>query len=532
MSGINRRDFLRSSSAAALGFGVAIEARAQTPSSADWDAGSLRHLLPTVSDTRMLIKASFSAPLDEAPSLRVGDLVVRGQMTDTRGGYWSFDADGLQPNRRYALSLVAARGRALAAPWELATFPGPNERPEKLRVLFYTCAGGHEAFGKVSNVNRVRLLRRGLSFAPDAVVANGDHIYWDQLAPIGSRAYQTPQALQVSGKFDRSDVVLGSDNETVLKRIGDAQITPLYTTDFRSTPVFFLQDDHDHFDNDEATDEIITFPPTHFMVQLARATQSMYYPEFLPDMARPRGLPYSSMGDRPRGVSESFGTLRYGRLAEILLYDIRRTATLAGPSAVYVDPEVEKWLHARTSATEVTHLIHAPSNPPGWTAGKWGEWYPDVLDTDGKLTVKKPKPYWQPGWLKQHDRLIQALSEMKGRTPLVISGDMHAIAIGRMLRSGALNLKSNPVHAVLSGPIGTGATGWPSTGMRGTPALPPAHLDLDESVKPIEQNGFTIVDFTPDKMVLRFFKWDAKSQPPEAIDRLEAFHTAELVRPA
>jgi hypothetical protein len=211
-----------------------------------------------------------------------------------------------------------------------------------------------------------------LSFAPDAVVANGDHIYWDQLAPIGSRQYQTPEALKLSGKFDRSDIVLGSDNETVLKRIGDAQIAPLYTTDFRSTPMFFLQDDHDHFDNDEATDEIITFPPTHFMVQLARATQSMYYPEFLPDVARSRGLPYSFMGDRPRGVSESFGTLRYGRLAEVLLYDIR-TATLAGPSAVYVDLEVEKWLRARTSATEVNHLIHAPSNLPGWIAGKWGD---------------------------------------------------------------------------------------------------------------------------------------------------------------
>src|SRR5262249_60138724 len=170
-------------------------------------------------------------------------------------------------------------------------------------------------------VNRVRLLRRGLSFAPDAVVANGDHIYWDQLAPIGSRAYKTPRAFEVSGRFDRSDVVLGSDNETVLKRIGDAQITPLYTTDFRSTPVFFLQDDHDHFDNDEATDEIITFPPPYFHLQLARATQHLYYPEFLPDVGRPLGLPWSSSADRVAGVSESFGTLRYGRLAEVRLYD-------------------------------------------------------------------------------------------------------------------------------------------------------------------------------------------------------------------
>jgi hypothetical protein len=43
---------------------------------------------------------------------------------------------------------------------------------------------------------------------------------------------------------------------------------------------------------------------------------------------------------------------------------------------------------------------------------------------------------------------------------------------------------------------------------------------LKEQVKPIEQHGFTIVDFTHDKMVLRIFKWDAKTQPVEAIDGL------------
>jgi hypothetical protein len=253
---INRREFLRASSAAALGFGVATEAQAQAQGqlNARWDAGSLHHLLPTVSDTRMLIKASFTAPMNEAPSLRVGDNTVRGQMTDTHGAHWSFDASGLQPNRRYSLSLTGSGGQSLCEPWELSTFPHPDDRPEKLRVLFYTCAGGHEKLGKLSNAVRVRLLRRALSFTPDAVVANGDHIYWDQLAPIGSRPYRAPEAVKLSGTFDRSAVVLGSDNETVLKRIGASQISPLYTTDFRSTPVFFLQDDHDHFDNDEATD--------------------------------------------------------------------------------------------------------------------------------------------------------------------------------------------------------------------------------------------------------------------------------------
>jgi hypothetical protein len=267
------------------------------------------------------------------------------------------------------------------------------------------------------------------------------------------------------------------------------------------------------------------------MLQLARATQGMYYPEFLPDLARPLGLPWSSTGDR--GVSESFGTLRYGRLVEMLLYDVRRTQTLAGPSAVYLDPEVEKWLKARTAAREVTHVVHVPSNPPGWTAGKWGEWYPDVLGGDGRLTVNEPKPYWQSGWLRQHDRLMEAMSAMKGRSPLIISGDLHAIGIGRMLRSGKLDLRANPITTVLAGPIGcrTGPLGWPS-GRRGTGAMPPAHLDMVEDVKPIEQHGFTLVDFTPDKIVLQFFKWDWKTQPVENIDTLRPFHITELIRPS
>jgi hypothetical protein len=325
--------------------------------------------------------------------------------------------------------------------------------------------------------------------------------------------------------------MLGGDNESVLKRVADPQISAIYGTDFRATPMFFIQDDHDYFENDEAGDDIVTFPPTHFMLQLARATQQMFYPEFLPDVARPRGLPWSSAADRVDGASETFGTIRYGRLAEVLLYDIRRTMTLAGPSAVYLDIEAEKWLIARMAATEVTHVVHAPSNPPGWTAGKWGEWYPDILGPDRKLTTGRPKPYWQPGWLAQHNRIMGAMSAMKGRVPLVVSGDMHAIALGTMLESGTLDLKRNPVHVALPGTIGTRPTGWPSAGIRGTPATPSAVLNFEEQIKPIEQHGFILADFNPDKITLRFFTWDVKTQPVEAIDTLQPFHTAELGRP-
>ena len=534
---MKRRDFLRATAAGPLLAALPPELRAQTSARSSthgtWDNGSVRHLLPTVSDTQMLLKASFTAPLAQPPRLHVDTATVPGRMTDTRGEMWAFHATRLAPGRRYTLSLKASTGRSLCQPWDLSTFPSPDARPERLRVLFFTCAGGHEGLGFLPSTVRNRMLRRALSFQPDAAVANGDHVYWDLRSPLtAQRSGASPRAKEIAGgSFNRSDVVLGSENETILKRAAGPQITPVYGTDFRSTPVFFIQDDHDYYENDDAYDEIVTFPPDGFMTEMARATQSLYYPEFLPDATRPPGLAGSSFAGRGLPFSESFGTLRYGRLAEVLLYTVRRTMTMAGPSAVFLDPEVEGWLTRRMMAPDVAHVVNAPSNPPGWTAGKWGEWYPDVLGADGKLTMDVAKPYWQAGWLKQHDRLLSAMSHMRSRIPLSMSGDLHAIAIGRILRSGTLDLSANPVVSALTGPIGTSPTGWPS-GIRKVGATPPIHLSVDEQVKPIEQHGLTIADFTPDAIVLRFFKWDVNTQRAEALDSLEPFHTAELKRPA
>ena len=531
---IDRREFLRGTLGATVLSALPADLLADSgtpPSAEKWERGEVRHLLPTVSDTDMLIKASFLLPLTGAPTLRVGRTSVRGRMNDTQGQFWQFRVADLLPRRTYTLSLTGPNGRALCDPWPLSTFPATTARPDHFRVLFFTCAGGHEALTFLPTATRNRLLRRALALQPDAVVANGDHVYWDLLSPASGHLFgNSPERQRLAGTFSRSALVFGGSNETVLKRAVDPQIVPVYGTDFRSTPVFFLQDDHDYFDNDDATDQIVTFPPSSFMLQLARATQHLYYPEFLPDSTRPAGLPWSSSGDRDAGVSESFGTLRFGRLAEILLYDVRRTMTLAGPSAVFVDLEVERWLRERSAAADSTHVVHAPSNPPGWSAGKWGEWYPDVVDADGRLTTRVPKPYWQPGWLKQHDRLMMSLASARERVPLVVSGDLHAIAMGRISRCGAQSLEANPINAVLAGPIGTRSGGWPS-GRRGIGATPPEHLDLHADVAPIEQHGFTVADFRPDSIELRFYKWDVKTQTADAIDSLEPFHSARLSRP-
>jgi hypothetical protein len=544
-----RREFLGAGAATALGllpFGGLTKVVAQIAPTASslvlnaWDEGELVHVLPTSSHNRILIKASFKKPLEAAPILRIGDQRISGVRSDTPGSFWQFHAGGLKAGTSYELSLGSSDGHGLCQPWTLSTMPAPDELPSKLRLLVYSCAGGHYLFSSAHTgfeflpaAVRQRLLRRGLSFAPDALIANGDHVYWDLLAPRAAPKLGGSKAALEYARFDRDAPILGGANESALLRAAGEQITPLYGTLCRSTPVFLLQDDHDHFDNDEATDEAVTFPPDNFMLQAARATQRLWYPEFLPDPNRSPGLPGSDSADqssfRPSGLSESFGTLRYGRLAEVLLYDVRRTVTLAGPTAVFVAPDVEAWLKARAATREVIHLVNVPSNPPGWSAGKWGEWYPDLLGPDGKLTEERPKPYWQRGWLSQHDRLMQSLSAMPGRIPLVVSGDLHAIGEGRMMRSGQLDFSSNPVIAVLPGPLGTSTGGWASE-FRGVGPMPPQHLDMQETVKPIEENGFLLMDFTPEAITLRYFKWNQKTQPISDIDALEPFHTTELKR--
>ncbi|MFN0120287.1 MAG: hypothetical protein ACKV2V_07275, partial [Blastocatellia bacterium] len=382
----------------------------------DWKRGMVAHLLPAVSHERILRKASFDEALRGAPILHAGSRRVRGQQTDTRGNFWLFDAARLEPARPYALTITNHAGKTLCDSWTLKTFPAPNDQPQRLRLLIYTCAGGHDVLrtrqdkpGFLPMEIRGRLLERGLSFQPDALIAIGDHVYWDLRTGAAASSFgASKNAEAYAGKFNRTLPVFGSPNEEVLKRAAGPQIAPLYGTRCRSTPVFFVQDDHDYFENDEANDRFVSFPPDHFMLNLARATQRLYYPEFLPDENRPPGLPASSALDLPPGLSESFGTLRYGRLLEAMIYDCRRFLTLAGPSATFVPPTVEAWMLARMNAPGIKHVVNIPSTPFGWSAGKWGEWYADILEEKGKLTIAKPKPYWQQGWRAQHDRLLTA----------------------------------------------------------------------------------------------------------------------------
>ena len=130
------------------------------------------------------------------------------------------------------------------------------------------------------------------------MIAIGDHVYWDLRSPVGSVMLgNAPEAQKLVGQFVRDMPVLGTDNERKLKLVVTPQICDLYGTDFRSTPTFFVQDDHDYFENDEATEQMVTFPPDDFMLRLARTHTAIV----LPGVSARRRPPKRFAVERRRG---------------------------------------------------------------------------------------------------------------------------------------------------------------------------------------------------------------------------------------
>jgi hypothetical protein len=295
---LNRREFLQASAAVAGAIGCPRLIDAQSANT--WDQGQLAHLIPAANHERFLIKTSFKAALKGTPRLMVDGKPVAGEKTDPLGRFWRFDAASLTPATQYEMRLVDAGGTALCDAWPLKTFPAPDAAPEHVRILAYTCAGGYDGprlQGKTSFLDMVarrRLLVRGMSYQPDAVIANGDHIYWDMETSLNKpfANYIKEQVwTKFGGKLDLSVPMLHSKNLSIFTNLCDYQIVGLYGTTLRSTPAFFLTDDHDNFENDEFDSGVATMPPDTYGTLGAEQTQRLYYPEFLPDRNQPAWLP-------------------------------------------------------------------------------------------------------------------------------------------------------------------------------------------------------------------------------------------------
>jgi hypothetical protein len=509
---LQRRSILRGAGALSLG--------GMLGSGIAWSrpTAPLLMLLPSASHDALAIKLLLDAPPSAPPVLTIAGRPVPAARMDPDGYSWAFIQRGLDAGSTFELRLMDASGRALRDPWPLRTLPPPDSLPERFRILFFTCAGGGAGFLPIAF--RRALLDRALSFAPDLAVANGDHVYWDLATVLKYRgtAKRRAEIANIYRKTAWIDEDLPFDSEPnrrALNTIVGQQIGALYEDRFASVPTIFVADDHDYFENDDAGSWGYAFPPRPFTYNLQRRAADMVYPVAL-------GRPLLG-GDEISGAVES---IRVGKLLELNLFDCRRSVSF-GKDAGTLSPAVENYLVRRLRLSDSMQLIHVPSNPMGWSAGKLGEWYGDP--PSAKSYFDNDKGYWQQGWFDQHQRLVMALSAQPNRAAVSISGDIHASAGSVISRSGDLDLAANPIHTILPGPLGTADFGFPSSA-RGIAAFHPSALAVKDIAPMEERNGFTLVDVLADRMEVRQFRW-RPPEPVQAISTLQPAHSYTIRRP-
>ena len=379
------------------------------------------------------------------------------------------------------------------------------------------------------------------------MIAIGDHIYWDQRTLLDNRGEergrQAREFYERIGWLDLSQPALGTTNETSIKAAAGPQIADLYGVMLRSVPSYFVSDDHDYYENDDADPQMITLPPDRYQLEFARFTRNAYLPEFLPDSERPLAMSGAGAGDREPGISEAFGTFRYGQLAEVLIYDCARYLSLKGVHAGLVPPEAEHWLHQRNPGPGGGAVVPRPVPPVRLVGGKWREWYPDVADLDDggatvsrigdfagsnfRLTTEREKYFWQAGWWRQHQRLLESLTSQSKRPGVVLSGDPprdrpfgpHAERRPRPVRESgprrAHRAGGHPARLAFGG-ARHAAAGCHRAGSRC------ARRDVREE-------RLRALDVSPSEITVRLFAWKT-GEPESAIDELEPYHTSVIRR--
>lgn len=473
----------------------------------------VNHILASASHEKLAISVSLSKKTTKLELMLDNKVIIKGIQKDRIGTNWQFISDKLLSDKSYKLRLIS-EGEPIYKSWNLKTFPSPDAKVENVSIMAFTCAGGPEGF-KISGKEffkplkfRQRVFDEGLSMNPDFAISIGDHVYWDlrrENAPQVGRKNKLIKFFLgsyiglVYGSFNRSEQVNSAKNEKVLKNIGHEQIASLYGTKFKNTPIFFIPDDHDYFENDDAEEKLVTFPADDFSKDAFKQMADLFYPPLL---------------DTPDGQPKrKIGRIRYGNAFEGLMADCAGSMTLGDKKALLISKKNEEWLLSRINQSKAKTLAFIPSHPFGYTAGKWREWYPDVVAEEGasgtvinellsgnkgSLTAEVNKYLWQEGWFFQHQRLIKAISERKG-SRFVFSGDIHAIGAVSIIKSGKLKLKTK-LKSFLVGSVGSSSAGWPSFA-RGITAESPENLECESIYEVKEENGFTFFNISEDSIL-------------------------------
>ena len=219
----------------------------------------VKHILSSASHERLGITLSLSKTTSKLELLLNGSNLIKGRKTDKEGKHWQFLSNKLISNESYELQLIS-ENEPIYKRWTIKTFPDPEAKIKKLSFISFTCPGGGDAFRASGREFfkpfsfRQNIFNEGLSKNPDFAIAIGDHVYWDlrgeSSPPVGRNSklikFFLGGYLRLRyGSFNRLESADSKTNESVLKKIGNEQIASLYGTRFKSTPIFFVPDDHD-----------------------------------------------------------------------------------------------------------------------------------------------------------------------------------------------------------------------------------------------------------------------------------------------
>ena len=255
----------------------------------------VRHILASASHERFALSISLYKKTSKLDLILDGQNIVKGIQVDKEGTNWKFISDKLLSNQSYELQLISDDS-PIYKPWKLKTFPSPNTDVKNVSFMSFTCAGGPEGFRSSGKEFfkpikfRQKIFAEGLSKKPDFAISIGDHIYWDlrgeSSPPVGRNSkfikfFLGSYISLVYGKFNRLESASSSTNEKVLKKLGNEQIASLYGTKFKSTPIFFIPDDHDYFENDDAEEQLVTFPADKFSQDVFKKMADLFYPPLL-----------------------------------------------------------------------------------------------------------------------------------------------------------------------------------------------------------------------------------------------------------
>ena len=389
---VDRRRFLAGTAGAMgtavfgrLPLGVLAE-QAAPPAAQGWDAGRVRHLLPAANDSRFLIKASFDRPLSAPPVLRVGGAAATARMTDTAGEHWQFQASGLAAGRRYTLSLADAGGAGAVRAVAARHLPGNRRPPGALpAALLHLRGRPRRQLRRHRRAERLPAHRNPQpAVAPGAVVHAGrrrrerrPHVLGPpHLAGRRGRGAQSERAhlelrllrLAVRGKQRGGHERGAADRAGLRHRLPvDAGLLPAG----RPRPLGERRR--------ERRDRQLPDPLVPVAARARDAASLLSgVPSRRPAPRRPPLVPAPATAATCRRASARCATAGWPRCSSTTCAG---RSPLAGPTAVFVDRQVERWLADRTRDDEVRHLVHAPSNTPSAGApGSGGEWYPDILD--------------------------------------------------------------------------------------------------------------------------------------------------------